>query len=140
MHYLCGSNIENLKDSTRDIRTVFDSLYLAIIVNLYLSNVDKKREYRGKQRFAVDFCRLNSTPRRSYCYFESLLSYRYFEPIKVETAKINWLESPTCLSEKLIYSPATLAEVKYLSSKYNLKRFIYTDFIRLNQTIFYRNV
>ena len=59
---------------------------------------------------------------------------------KVETAQINWLKTPECLSGKHIYSPASLTEVKYLSSKYNLKRFIYSDFIRLNETIFYRNV
>ena len=37
-----------------------------------------------------------------------------------------------------IYSPENPVEARNLSIKYDLEKSIYTDYIRLNKTIFYR--
>ena len=62
-----------------------------------------------------------------------------FEPSQVKTGRMNWSKIPKCSSMEPIYSPVSPTEVKNLSMRYNLEKSIYTDYKRLNETIFYRN-
>ena len=51
---------------------------------------------------------------------------------------MNWTNLSKCSSMEPIYSPESPTEVRNLSLKYQLEKSIYTDYIRLNETIFYR--
>ena len=76
---------------------------------------------------------------KARCSIGTVPSYD-FEPIQVETGRMNWTYIPKYSSMEPIYSPKSPTEVRKLSLKYQLEYSIYTDYIRLNETIFYRNV
>ena len=61
------------------------------------------------------------------------------KPFLVETYAMNWEEEPKCSSSAPIFSPKNTDEAENIFSIHKLKKSIYTDFKRVNKSIFYRN-
>ena len=60
-------------------------------------------------------------------------------PFKVRTHAMNWKETPICSSSRPVFSPKDLKEAENIFSVYKLEKAIYTDYKRVNKSMFYRN-
>ena len=52
---------------------------------------------------------------------------------------MNWKEIPKCASGRRVFSPKDTKEAEDIFSIYKLQKALYTDFKRVNKSMFYRN-